>query len=329
MKRTMRKAITVAAVVLAVAACNNAGSDLGLIPFRTNAITVQAFLDRDGSRTLTPADTLFPGARVSLRPRGGGKAIQTVVTNNIGVARFNGVSLGEFTITVDPASIGDSITVAAIDSSDVKVQLADTITRVTVRLGFPEVSIRQARLLPVGKRVFIRGVILAGVQSFRDTTSHVADSSGQIRLTRVSLRGGLIGNPPGDSVSVLGVSSSRAGQPTLDNAVISRFGQRPAPIPLPLSTVTAANASGGTLDAGLVVITGAIISDTATVAPDYKVVGTDGSGPITVILDGNISFNRADFRPGRAMNVRGVLVPNGLGGWVLKPRDPSDATVFF
>lgn len=328
MKPTMLKTLSAAAVILAAAACNNAGSDLGLIPLQTNSISTTAFLDRDGSHTPTPADTLFPGAKVSLRPVGGGKAIQTVTTNLQGIARFNGVPIGEYSITVDAASIGDSISVAAIDSSHVKVQVADTVTFVAIRLGFPEVSIREARALAVGKRVFVRGVVLAGVQSFRDTTSHLADSSGQIRLTRVSLRGGLTGNNPGDSVSVLGITSSRAGQPTLDNAVISRFGARPAPIPLPLSTATAANASGGTQDAGLVIITGAIISDTATDAPDFRVIGSDGSGPITVVLDGNINFNRANFRPLRTMNVRGVLVPNGLGGWVLKPRDVNDATVF-
>jgi len=317
-----------AALLLAVAACNNAGSDLGLAPLPSNSITTLAFLDRDGSHTPNAADTLFPGARVSLRPAGGGVAIQTVTTSILGIARFDGVPLGEYAITVDPASLGDSIVVAAIDSSHIKVEITDTNTNALIRLSFPEVSIRQARLLPAGKRAFIRGVILAGVQSFRDTTSHIVDSSGQIRMTRVSLRGGLIGNSPGDSVSVLGVASSRAGQPTIDLAVISRFGQRPAPIPLPVATGTAATASGGTLDAGLVIITGALISDTATAAPDFRVVGSDGTGPVTVLLDGLINFNRANFRPGRTMNVQGVLVPDGTGAWVLKPRQVSDAQVF-
>lgn len=328
MNRTLIRALSSAALLVAAAACNNAGSDLGLAALPTNAITTQAYLDRDGSHTPTTADTLFSGVRVSLRPAGGGKAIQTITTNINGIARFDGVPLGEYSITVDQASLGDSIVVAAIDSSHIKVEITDTNTISIIRLSFPELSIRQARLLPAGKRAFIRGVILAGVQSFRDTTSHIVDSSGQIRLTRVSLRGGLTGNNPGDSVSVLGVASSRAGQPTIDLAVISRFGQRPAPIPLPLATGTAATASGGTLDAGLVIITGALISDTATVAPDFRVVGSDGSGPITVILDGSINFNRANFRPGRTMNVRGVLVPDGTGGWLLKPRDVADAAVF-
>ena len=329
MNPILLRSIGPAALLLAAAACNNAGSDLGPAALPTHSITTQAFLDRDGSRTFVAGiDTLFPGAVISLRPAAGGKAIQTVTTAVGGLARFDNVPLGEYSITVAPASLGDSIIVAEILTSPVKVEVFDTNTNVGIRLSFPELSIRQARLLPAGKRAFIRGVILAGVQSFRDTTSHIADSSGQIRLTRVSLRGTLTGNNPGDSVSVLGVASSRAGQPTIDLAVISRFGQRPAPIPLPLVTGTAATAVGGALDAGLVIITGALISDTATVAPDFRVVGSDNSGPITVLLDGIINFNRTNFRPGRTMIVQGVLVPDGTGAWVLKPRQISDAQTF-
>jgi hypothetical protein len=165
------------------------------------------------------------------------------------------------------------------------------------------------------------------VQSFRDTTSHLSDSSGAIRLTRVALRGGLTGNNPGDSVSVLGVTSSRAGQPTLDQAVISRFGTRPEPIPLPVGTGPASNAGNGIWDAALVQITGALISDTATIAPDFKVVVSDGTGSLDMILDGNLQFPRTAFRPGRSVNARGVLVPNGVGGWVFKPRALGDVTL--
>jgi hypothetical protein len=125
-------------------------------------------------------------------------------------------------------------------------------------------------------------------------------------------------------VSVLGLTSSRAGQPTLDNALISRLAQRPAPIALSVATGTAATANVGTLDAALVQITGALISDTATVAPDFKVVASDNSGNLNIILDGNINFNRSAFRPGRGIIVKGVLVPDGQGGWSLKPRDVSD-----
>ena len=304
--------------------CQNSGSDLGFGAASTAAVVVGIYLDRDGSRTITQLDTSFVGARVALLYRGTSDTVRTVTSNAIGIARFDAVPVGQYGVTVGPSSIGDSIQVQAIDNAEPTVRAQDTTQFVVVRLGYPELTIRQARALLLGKRAFIRGVVLAGVQSFRDTTSHVSDSSGQIRLTRVALRGGLTGNNPGDSVSVLGVASTRAGQPTLDLALLTRIGSRPAPIPFSLSTATAATASGGLLDAALVQVVGAAISDTGAVAPDFRVTVSDGSGPLNIILDANLPFPRSVFRPGRSMNVKGVLVPDGLGAWHLKPRDLSD-----
>ncbi len=324
--RTLHRA-AIALAITAVAACDNAGSDLGFGASETSAVSVLVYLDRDGSRTPTVLDTVFANARIALLALGSGDTLRTMTSSTLGVARFEGVPLGQYRVVIVPSSIGDSIQVAAVDSSTIRLVAADTNRIVLARLGYPEVSIRAARALPAGRRVFVRGVILAGVQSFRDTTSHVSDSSGQIRLTRVSLRGGLLGNNPGDSVSVLGVTATRAGQPTLDNALISLFAVRPPPIPLAVSTATAATAGGGALDAGLVQITGAIISDTVTVAPDFRIIASDGSGSLNITIDGNLQIPRTIFSPGKSMNVRGVLVPDGIGGWTLKPRAGGDNVI--
>ena len=307
--------------------CTNEGSDLGFGPSPAFDVLVGVYLDRDGSKTLTPLDTSFVNARVALMFRGSTDTFKVASSDGQGIASFSGIPLGQYRVVVDAASIGDSIEVQKVDSSEIRIEVGDTTTTVLARLGYPEVSIRDARQLPQGRRVFLRGIVLAGVQSFRDTTSHVSDSSGYLRLTRVALRGGLTGNNPGDSVSVLGITSSRAGQPTLDQAVIARFGTRPAPIPLPIGTGIASSAQNGVLDAALVLITGAVISDTVTVAPDFKVTVSDGTGSLEMILDGNIGFPRNAFAPGRSMNARGVLVPNGVGGWYFKPRTLGDVTL--
>ncbi len=308
-------------------ACSNAGSDLGPDPAQVRPLTVVLYLDRDGSGNQTPGDTAFTGARVELRPLGGGRPVQTAVSTRTGEAFFE-VPVGYYAISVDPASIGDTLAVGNIDPDFVQLRFDDIPLVVTIRLTFGELSIRAVRQLPIGRRVLIRARVLAGVQVFRDTTSHVADTSSQIRLTRVALRGGLTGNLPGDSVTVLGTVSTRGGQPTLDQAVITLLGNRPPPIPVSLSTAGAAAAFGGVLDAGLVQITGALITDTATIAPDFLVVGNDGSGPVRVVLDAVTGINRATFIPGRSMTVRGVLVPVGDGTWALKPRGPEDTFVF-
>jgi hypothetical protein len=321
-------------VALLATACVSAGSDLGFGPEETRVIGVDIYLDRDGSRTPTAVlDTLYRGARVALFVRGSVDTFKTATTNTLGRALFTGVPFGQYRVAVVPQSVGDSIeiqaiTVGFVDTSEVKVTFPDDTTFATVRLGYPEFSVREVRNLPLGRRVFIRGVILAGVQSFRDTTSHVTDSSLALRLTRVSLKGGLTGNNPGDSVSVIGVTSSRAGQPTLDNASISRLPlSQPQPIPLPVSTATAATASNGALDAALIRLTGATITDTATISPDFRVVITDGTGSLTMILDANIAFPRTQFTPGRSMQAVGVLVPDGVGGWVIKPRALGDVVL--
>jgi hypothetical protein len=197
-----------------------------------------------------------------------------------------------------------------------------------VYVGYRQAFIRQVRSMVAGQRILIRGLVLAGVQSFRDTTAHIADSSGQIRLTRVTLRGTLTSNNPGDSVSVVGTISSRAGQPTLDLAAITLIGPRLPPLPILVTTAEASSALNGTLDAGLVQISDAVISEAAAEGLDYRVVGSDGSGPVAVILDALGSFNRQAFTPGKVMTIRGVLVPDGSGQWRLKPRNGGDVSVF-
>ena len=336
--RRGRGAVWAAACLgLMLVGCDNGGVDLGFPPEQTGTIRVGVYLDRDGSRTLTAFDTVYASARVALLLKGSRDTVRILTTGVNGLAQFNNVALGEYRLAVGQASLGDSISVAGfqifttgapVTADSIRLESVPDTVDAQIRLTFPEVSLRQVRSLPLGKRVFARSVILAGVQSFRDTTSHVVDSSSALRLTRVSLRGGLTGNSPGDSVTVLGIVSSRDGQPTLDLALITRFNTRPAPVPLQVSTATAATAAIGALDANLVQITSAAISDTATDTPDFRVTVSDGSGSVVVLLDAGINFVRSNFRPGRTVNAVGVLVPTAAGAWVLKPRALGDVVVF-
>lgn len=306
------------------AACNNAGDDVTFGPFPTGQIGVLVFLDRDGNSVASPADTVFAGARVALLSQRSNDTLATRLTDATGFALFDTLPIGEYRVAIDTLSIGDSIQVAAVDSSNVQLVNGGPAIGVVARLAFPEVSLKAVRSLASGKRVFVRGIILAGVQSFSDTTSHLADTSGTLRLTEVSLAGGLAGNNPGDSVVVLGRTGVRATQPVLTQSRVIRLATRPAPIPSPVSTATAASANNGLLDAALIQITSALISDTVTVAPNFHVTVSDGTGNLIVVLDANIPFLRTAFAPGRFMNTRGVLVPDGAGQWRLKPRVGQD-----
>lgn len=311
-------------LVVGIAACDNAGLTLGFDHDRTGTVSVLVYLDRDGTKTATAFDTTYAGASTSILPQTGETPLRTVKTDAQGVAKFERLPLGEYRVRVEPVSLGDSIQVAAIDSAVTRLTVTDTLRGVLVRLAFPELSIRQTRGAAAGRRVFIRGVLLSALQNFRDTTVHLADTSGFLRLTRAGLLGSAAGNNPGDSVTVIGTVSSRGGQPTADLARIARLAVRPPPVPIPLSSGSAATADLGRLDAALVQITSATISDTATIAPDFKLTVSDGTGSLDVTLDATLNVPKSAFRPGRSLSIRGVLVPNGAGAWTVKPRDQSD-----
>ena len=326
MRAQMLRAAAALLPALVLAACEPAGTDLGFGSEATGEVGVIVYLDRDGSGTPTPLDTLYVGAMVSLQPRAGGVAIATVTTNAEGVAFFPAVKFGDYLITVSSTSIGDSLVVARINPDSIRVSSATNQVATAARLAWPESSIREARARAPGTPVFVRGTILVGTPFFSDLSAHLSDTSQALRMTGLTLLGGLAGNNPGDSVVVRGIVGQANGQPILSSARLIRVATRPAPIPIPVTSGVAASAQNGALDAALVNLTSITISDSMTIAPDFRVVASDGSGALTIILDSNLSFNRLAFAPGRIINIRGVLVPSGLGSWVLKPRVPGDVT---
>lgn len=325
MRPLPRRAAALLFPTLALAACDPAGSDLGFEVEATGRVAVGAYLDRDGTGSATPLDTVFAGAAVQLRPLAGGAPLATGTTDDLGLLVFDAVRFGDYLVTVSPGG-GDSVQVTAIDADSIRVAFAATDVGVSARLGYQEVSIRQARAAAAGSLVSIRGTILAGVQVFGDQSSHMADTSLALRMTGLTLVGGLAGHNPGDSVVVRGVVGQANGQPILSAARLIRVATRPAPVPVAVTSGVAATAQNGQLDAALVTVTAVTVSDSGSVAPNFRVVASDGSGAVTIILDGNIPFNPLAFRPGRILTVRGVLVPDGQGSWILKPRTTADVT---
>ena len=187
-------------------------------------------------------------------------------------------------------------------------------------IPLPVISIAKARTLAAGQRVVIVGVALNGSTTFSDSTVHLADTSGAIRLTR--LRATVAA---GDSVRVKATTASRAGEATLDAGTAVALGQGLFPTAPTLTTAVAATAAGGTRDAQLVVVNNATISDTATVLGNFRLTVSDGSGNLEVLLDQRAGFVVPGlFVPASRFNIVGVLVPTGTGAWRLKPRSAAD-----
>jgi hypothetical protein len=192
-------------------------------------------------------------------------------------------------------------------------------------LPLPVSSIRVARTLPAGRSVVVVGVALNASTTFADTTVHLADTSGVIRLTR--LRGTVVA---GDSVRIRATVGTRNGQPTLDAGTVTALGQGLYPTAPVLTTLAAAGAVGGTRDAQMVVVPGMVVSDTARTSQSFVLTASDGSGLLEVQLDrtADSAFQAANlpgaYVPGNKFDVVGLLAPMGAGKWRLRPRSAAD-----
>ena len=336
----MKRLLVMSGVVLAALAaaqCDNAGAGNVLSITASGIVKGLVYLDRNGNRAADGADTIIRNVRVRLIATGSQDTTVSVVSDSFGRFRVAAVPIGTYAVAVDTTTIGDSVRVSQVTPAQVVVQPGDSLT-LTATISFPAVSVRAARQLPVGRRVFVEGVLLAPRVVFGDSTAHFADTSMAIRLTR--LGSGPVGI--GDSVRLLGTTGTRDGQPTFDNAVVIPLGAGAQPLPRIVTTLVARAASGGTLDAALVFIGNVTIVDTATVdgtnAPpfvppnrDFRLTvdstPADTVGRMEVLLDGHAGFSGAvlsQFRPDSTISVTGVLVPAGAGRWRLKPRILSD-----
>lgn len=329
----MRFPRTAIVLTLALAAgCDNAGEKLTLPGYNSGAIGVFLYLDRDGSQSYTTGDTVFTGARVALLAAGGSDTIRIASSSAQGLATFDSVPVGTYRVVVDRRALGDSIATVEGDSGTIRIlgRVDSLLGSRAVRLAFAEVTIAQARALPAGRRVFIRGRVLSPMQFFRDSSSFVMDASGTMRIVGSRHRPGRAGNNVGDSVSVLGTTGVRQGQPVLLAGLFASLGNGPAPVPQPVTVAEASTAKGGTLDAALVSVTGAKINDTMPVLPDFLVrIAEAGNAAIRadVIIDSLVPVLSTFFKPGLTITVKGVLVPKGDGTWVLKPRGGGDITL--
>jgi hypothetical protein len=292
----------------------------------TGSVRVVVFRDENLSFSYNPGSDLpIPRAGVVLRRTGTSVGSRSLLTDSSGAIMFAPVPAGRYQIDLASAVLGDSL--LRLPTPAFTVQMLDTVT-VLVGTRFPSHSISEARSLPVGKKVFVRGILLNTAQTFGDSTVHIADSVAAIRMSRVRP----FTPDPGDSVQMLGIRATRDGQPTFNVVTVLGRGA-PAvdpPVPHSISTALAGSADGGKKDADFVRILIATISDTITV-PDGKTFnGNDASGPVRILLDNNINFGNLNrFAPGVRINVSGLLVPNpGVpGSWILKPRTASDITI--
>ncbi len=312
-------------LVAATSGCLGTGEERVLSIEATGAIRGFVYFDANGSREPEASDPPVESVGVRLVAAGTQDTLARATTDADGLFAMPAVPVGTYAVVVDTTTVPDSLDVVKIDPETVVASRADTATTL-IALSFPKVTVEEARDLPAGERIFVDGVALNARTAFGDQTVHLAGATRAIRATRV--RQATIFT--GDSVRLLGTTSTLDGQPTVDDAQPFLLAIAEKRKPERVETAVAATADGGRLDAALVEIAGATIADTATVADGLALTVDDGSGPVEVLLDSDVRFaDLTIFVPGAVLDATGVLVPvpGTPGVWQIKPRSNADATV--
>jgi hypothetical protein len=327
MRRAIASAVGALALV-ALAGCPNAGEDRILSVSATGVVKGLVYFDLNGTLQPDQGDDSLKNVRIRLLTKGTRDSVAAAFSPVSGIYRIANVPVGTYLVVVDTTTIGDSVRVVQLDSTEITVPPGDSLV-VNVGVSFPRVTIAEARVLAPGKKVFVVAVALTARDNFRDTTLFVQDTSGAIRATRVRTAAIF----PGDSLRLRGTTSRRSSLPTLDDVTPFSLGTAFLPTAVQLTTTQAATAQGGTLDARLAVVLNATINDTASVGGDFKLTVDDGSGVLEVLLDATAdpAFRApqlpGQFIPGNKFDIVGVLAPTGSAGiWRLKPRSGQDLT---
>ncbi|HSK18852.1 MAG TPA: OB-fold nucleic acid binding domain-containing protein [Longimicrobiales bacterium] len=308
----------------ALAACKD--GDPTSIDERTGAVAGGAFIDRDLNGAFTAGDAPAGGVVVGLLLEATGDTMETAITEADGSFLIDRVAIGQYRLVARRgATLGDTVEVLAISNATFSVTAADTVVRV-IPLGYPTVTVAAARALPAGRRVMVTGIALNTWTAFADSTVHLRDASGSIRAVRTSP------SPlqAGDSIRIFGTTALDNGQAVLADASVRLLSPAVGvPAPDSVGTGVAATADGGARADGQVRIAGATILDTTSVAGDRVLGVDDGSGRLEVVLDRNVQFDAGPWVPGARFHGSGVLVPDTAGGWQLKPRHRTEASVTF
>ena len=288
-----------------------------------------AFLDNNGNGVLDTQDPPLPNVPVVLTVAHGGQVVDSAVTDSTGFFVLGDIPVGAYRLDLGSGALGDSLE-AVGSGTDVTITRGDS-ARVNFGVSYPMLSVDEVRGTAPGTRVFTSGIALNPRQSFGDGVVHIQADSLYLRAVNVA-RANI---NTGDSLRLLGRVRLDQGEPVLDEVTpYILVSAATIPLPVEVSTATAATAKGGALDAALARIRGAEISDTSTVNGDFHFFIDDGSGKLEVVLRSFLQLNTSGIRPDtilRAKTVTGLLTPlkdvTGQVHWRILPRGGADVVL--
>jgi len=295
----------------------------------TGVVRGTVYLDRNGKQIRDGLDPVVPNLLVRAVQALGGGEVGSAVSDENGLFVMDEVPVGTFRLSVDPASLPDSLSVFGLEG-ETFVVAADSVTTVNFNASFPSYELGEVATLEQGIRVFTTGIALNSRDAEGDATVHLTDGTDFLRAVDVDD----VRVTTGDSIRVRGRTALEEGLPVLDDVEPFIIREDVAvPLPLDVSTDVAAVADGAALNAALVRIQAAEILDTVTVEGDLQATVDDGSGPVDLMLRDYLGFDRGRFSPGfaRVEEASGLLVgqlqPGGGLLWRIFPRSSADVAV--
>jgi len=329
-RRPSRRALLTALTISALWSCADS-TDVQLLQIAgTGVLFGQAYLDLDASGTFTTTDQPIVGALVELSVAGTAGVARTAITDSVGLFALNEVAVGSYVLALSAGVLGDSL--QSLASTGTTVVLQGDTTRLDLGTTYPVLTLADALVAASGSRVFTSGVALNSRLNFGDGQVHLAGGGTYLRGLNVN-RAGLTA---GDSVRFLGTVIRDNGRPALRD-VTAQILINGAVNVLPVETTTgqAYSANGGSLDAALVRIRAAEMSDTATTtAGHFRFWADDGSDSVEVWLRDFLSIDTSPFAPDsvfRISQLSGLLSPfddgSGTVRWRLMPRGAGDITI--
>lgn len=325
-KGTRRSGLALGAALAAtLASCTDATDVERLEISAGGAVAGQVYLDLNGNGTADGTDDPITDASVVLTSAAGGTSVQETETDDEGVYVFEEVPVGMYTVSIAPDVLGDSL--VTVDEAEPFQVTTDEVNEITLGATFPELTIEEVRAAEPGRRVFTTGIALNPRRQDREGRVFLAGEDEYLQATDVAR------DPPvsvGDSVRFLGRTAQQAGHPALDDVTpIILVAQAQVPVPVEVSTAEAADAEGGQLDAALVRIGSAEVSDTLTVTDtnDFRFTADDGSGPVEIVLRWHLGFPAQPGPDNPITHAVGMLVPHDDGSgtvrWRLLARSAS------
>lgn len=291
-------------------------------------VTGVAFLDLDFTGTFTDGDEPMVRVLVELVTGSPSAVSDTATTDSTGFFRIGEIPAGDYRIRFPSGVVGDTLEAVGADST-FSIAAGETAS-VLIAATYPTVTLPEALAAPAGRMLFTSGIALNARVPFDSTGRvHLIEGSTALRALGVE-RAGI---STGDSVRFLGRTAVDNGRPALsDVRSLVLVSSAAVVTPVDVSTAVAATAQDTALDAALVRVQAAEISDTMTTAGgNFHFWLDDGSDSVEVVVRDFLGVDHSAIRTDttvRVARLTGLLSPVEDGGgaitWRILPRSGSD-----